>query len=72
MTIDAAQKHNVPGVFTAFIAYEWSAFVGTASVHIHRNVIYRGDNVSDLPFSYVDSERPEDLWRFLQGENEAG
>jgi hypothetical protein len=72
MTIDAAQNHNEPGVFTAFIAYEWSAFVDTSSVHIHRNVIYRGDEVSDLPFSYVDSPRPEDLWRFLERETEAG
>lgn len=72
MTIDAAQKHNDPGVFSAFIAYEWSAFVGASSVHIHRNVIYRGDEVSELPFSYVDSQRPEDLWQFLQSESEAG
>jgi hypothetical protein len=72
MTIDAAQKHNEPGVFTAFIGYEWSAFVGSPSVHIHRNVIYRGDEVSELPFSYLDSSRPEDLWAFLQRENDAG
>jgi len=72
MTIDAAQKFNDPGVFTAFIAYEWSAFVDTSSVHIHRNVIYRSDQVSDLPFSYVDSQRPEDLWSFLEGEKRAG
>jgi hypothetical protein len=72
MTIDAAQKFNEPGVFTAFIAYEWSAFVETSSVHIHRNVVYRSDKVSDLPFSYVDSQRPEDLWQFLEGENQAG
>ncbi len=72
MTIDAAQKHNQPGEFTAFIAYEWSAFAGSDSAHIHRNVIYRGDRVSELPFSYLDSQRPEDLWRFLQRENGAG
>jgi hypothetical protein len=72
MTIDAAQKFNEPGVFTAFIGYEWSAFVDSPSVHIHRNVIYRSDNVSDLPFSYVDSSQPEDLWHFLAKENEAG
>jgi hypothetical protein len=72
MTIDAAQKHNEPGVFTAFIGYEWSAFVDSPSVHIHRNVIYRSDNVSELPFSYLDSQHPEDLWNFLQHENDAG
>jgi hypothetical protein len=72
MTIDAAQKHNEPGVFTAFIGYEWSAFAGSPAVHIHRNVIYRSENVSELPFSYLDSDRPEDLWAFLQQENDAG
>ena len=72
MTIDAAEKHNEPGVFTAFIGYEWSAFVDSPSVHIHRNVIYRSENVSEMPFSYLDSQRPEDLWRFLEQENNAG
>ncbi|MEH6593245.1 MAG: DUF3604 domain-containing protein [Halioglobus sp.] len=72
MTIDAAQRHNEPGAFTAFIAYEWSAFAGESTVHIHRNVIYRSDAVSNLPFSYVDSPKPEDLWTFLDQENSAG
>jgi len=71
-TIDAAQNSNEPGVFTSFIAYEWSAFTGSSSSHIHRNVIYRGDRVSSLPFSYLDSPQPEDLWRFLQRETRAG
>jgi hypothetical protein len=65
MTIDAAQKFNEPGVFTAFIAYEWSAFVDTSSVHIHRNVVYRSDEVSDLPFSYVCHQRPSHQRTFL-------
>jgi hypothetical protein len=72
MTIDAARKNNEPGVFTSFIAYEWSAFTGSFSSHIHRNVIYRGESVSEMPFSYLDSSRPEDLWLFLQRETEAG
>ena len=72
MTIDAAQKHYEPGMFTSFIAYEWSSFVGDSTVHIHRNVIYRDDQVSERPFSYLDSKRPEDLWRFLEEEGQAG
>jgi hypothetical protein len=72
MTIDAAERNNEPGAFTAFIGYEWSAFAGKATIHIHRNVIYRGDNVSELPFSYIDSPRPEDLWAFLEREDTAG
>ena len=38
--VRSAQSHNQPGVFTAFIGYEWSAHVDDVSVHIHRNVIF--------------------------------
>lgn len=72
MTIDAAERHNEPGAFTAFIGYEWSAFAGDPKIHMHRNVIYRSNNISKLPFSYLDSQRPEDLWAFLEKENDAG
>jgi hypothetical protein len=72
LTIDTAERHNEPGVFTAFIAYEWSAFAGEPTVHMHRNVIYRGSNVADIPYSSVDSQRPEDLWAFLDAQNKVG
>jgi hypothetical protein len=72
LTIDSAERHNNPGVFTAFIAYEWSAFSGAPTVHLHRNVIYRSNNVADVPFSSVDSQRPEDLWVFLDEQNQQG
>jgi hypothetical protein len=71
-TIDAAEKHNNPGVFTAFIGYEWSAFAGAPTTHMHRNVIYRSNNVAEIPYSSVDSQRPEDLWQFLHQQNEQG
>ncbi len=71
--INAAEAANVPGEFSAFIGYEWTSFVdNNPSIHIHRNVIYRGSDVSDLPYSALDSNRPEDLWRFLEGEQLAG
>ncbi|MBT8139841.1 MAG: DUF3604 domain-containing protein [Gammaproteobacteria bacterium] len=72
LTIDAAQRHNEPGVFTSFIGYEWSSYVGEIAVHIHRCVIYRDSKVSALPFSSLDSSRPEDLWKFLQRESDRG
>ncbi len=71
-TIDAAQQHYQPGVFTSFIAYEWSADAGDLTAHMHRNVIYRGTNVAELPFSSLDSHRPEDLWAFLEKQNQQG
>ncbi len=72
LTIDSAEKHNQPGIFTAFIGYEWSAFGDLKEIHLHRNIIYRSSNVSVTPFSSLDSNRPEDLWRFLEKQNQQG
>jgi len=72
MTIDAAERHYQPGLFTSFIGYEWSADAGDISAHLHRNVIYRTNDVADIPFSSLDSSRPEDLWQFLHKQNQLG
>jgi Protein of unknown function (DUF3604) len=61
-----ADQHNDPGTFTAFIGYEWSSLPG--GNNLHRNVIFRDgfSRVKDiLPFSAIDSQNPEDLWRYL-------
>ncbi|MCP4905847.1 MAG: DUF3604 domain-containing protein [bacterium] len=65
-TIASAQRHDEPGVFTAFIGYEWS------SIGIHRNVVYGSERAPDRPFSSIDSQRPQDLWRALEAQNDAG
>jgi hypothetical protein len=59
-TIASANRHNNPGIFTAFIGYEWS------SLGIHRNVVYGSERVPDRPYSSVDSDRPQDLWQALE------
>jgi len=70
--VRSAESHNQPGVFTAFIGYEWSAYVDDVSVHIHRNVIYRSSDISAKPFSSLDGDKPEDLWNFLDRESLQG
>ena len=62
-TIAAANRHNDPGTFTAFIGYEYtSAGRGGIYNNLHRNVIFRGARGPEAPFSRLDSFNPEDLW----------
>ena len=64
---EAVDRYYQPGVFTTFVAYEWSST--PEGQNLHRNVIFRGTE-APLPFSSIDSLRPEDLWTYLE-ENRA-
>jgi hypothetical protein len=71
LTVDAAEKYNEPGKFTAFIGYEWTSQVPPGN-NLHRVVIYRdnGDKAGQVePFTTYPpsgSTTPEDLWNVLQ------
>jgi hypothetical protein len=65
-TIRAAQNHNQDCDFTAFIGYEWSGMQGGSNMH--RNVVFRTDQVIDQPISALDENHVEDLWRRLDRE----
>ncbi len=66
----AANANYRPGRFTTFVAYEWTASPGDG-VHMHRNVIFNSDH-APAPFTAVDSNRPEDLWTYLEATRRRG
>jgi len=68
-TVAAAETYNDPGVFTAFIGYEWTSLV--KGNNMHRVVVYRdgGDKGGQMvPFTTyppTGSPNPRDLWEWL-------
>jgi hypothetical protein len=66
----AADDNYRPGKFTTFVAYEWTATAGYGT-HMHRNVIFNADH-GPPPFTAVQSDRPEDLWKYLESVRRQG
>lgn len=63
--VEIADKHNDPGQFTTFPAFEWSSNPNTRN--LHRVVVFKNsDNIPELAFSSQDSEKPEDLWTWME------
>jgi len=68
--VEAAERYNEPGRFTAFIGFEWTSLV--AGNNLHRNVIFRegGEKAGQVvPYTTqapVGSTDPLDLYAYLQ------
>tara|TARA_B100001996_G_C18666087_1_gene594931 strand:- start:1020 stop:2939 length:1920 start_codon:yes stop_codon:yes gene_type:complete len=61
---------NQPGIFTALIGYEWTP--APTGDNLHRVVVFKDDAKTAqkiIPFSAIDSDKPEDLWNFLEKYN---
>lgn len=63
-TKQAAESANEPCRFTTFIANEWSA--SPDNLHWHRNLIYAGSVVPEVPINSVSEPTQSDLWRALE------
>ena len=70
--MEAADRHNEPGTFTAFMGWEWSST--PQGQNLHRVIVMRGDKDNGdefVPYTSLDSDRPEDLWAWLEETAEA-
>lgn len=65
-TQDAANAAYERCKFTTFKAYEWSGQSGMANMH--RNVIFKGDKVPDVPFDFIRHPSAIELWQALSRE----
>ena len=69
--VDAAERNNDPGTFTALIGWEWTSTPNRANLH---RVVFTPTDAETakkfLPlsadFSAGDGARPEDLWSWLE------
>lgn len=72
--VDAAEKNNIPGTFTTMFAWEWTAMID--GKNLHRNIISNASAKQASQFypygagqfyslKGIDSNRPEDLWAWL-------
>jgi hypothetical protein len=69
-TIKAAESNNDPGIFTAYIGFEWTS--NTGGNNLHRIVMFRDDATKAgqvEPYTTLKpagSDNPVDLWKYLQ------
>ncbi|MCI0457125.1 MAG: DUF3604 domain-containing protein [Gemmataceae bacterium] len=64
--VEAAERNNKPGKFTAFTGFEWTR--SPKGNNLHRIVVFRDgpDRTKQvLPFSGFDGTNVEDLWKYL-------
>jgi hypothetical protein len=67
----AADRHNEPGKFTAFMGWEWSST--PQGQNLHRVIVMKGNKENGskfIPYTSLDSDRPEDLWDWLKKTSE--
>lgn len=66
MIVDAAERHNEPGKFTTLVGWEYSPQANGGNLHRVVLTPTDGETAKKIkPFSFIDSDDPEDLWDWL-------
>jgi hypothetical protein len=69
--VQMANDAYKPGSFTTFPAFEWTS--NPNERNLHRVVLFETNaGIPDLPFSAIDSDKPEDLWAWMDAQRDAG
>ena len=69
--VKIADQNNHPGRFTAFCSYEYTS--APDNRNLHRNIFFRDcAKVSVMPYSALDSQHPEDLWKWMDTQRKSG
>ncbi len=69
--VKIAEENNHPGKFTAFCSYEWTSMPNNHN--LHRNIFFRDcANLPEMPYSSLDSNHPEDLWKWMDTQRKSG
>jgi hypothetical protein len=66
-TVAITERHNAPGRFTSFIGWEWTSTPRGKNLHRVVFMPEGGDVAANFtPYSAFDSDKPEDLWAWLE------
>ena len=69
--VKIADANNHPGKFTAFCSYEWTSMPNNRN--LHRNIFFKDcAKVPSMPFSALDDNHPEALWKWMDTQRQAG
>lgn len=69
--VKTADEYYRPGFFTTFPAFEWTS--NPSKRNLHRVVVFANSaHLPDLVLSALDTEKPEDLWTWMQAQRSSG
>jgi hypothetical protein len=69
--VKTADAYYKPGQFTTFAAYEWTS--NPNKRNLHRVIVFRDSRkVPELIMSAFDSDKPEDLWKWMEEQRGKG